>query len=87
MLVLNLTDKTIKKNKDIKIRKKLRKSQSNFYHNVKKIEARAKKWFSYKKRRVLVHCQSNRLILLMKKTSVNLSSHLEGKYGQDENLL
>ena len=27
----------------------LRKSQRNFYHYVKKIDAKAKKWFSYKK--------------------------------------
>ena len=32
--------------------KKLRKSQSNFQHYVKKIEAQAKRRFSYKKKRV-----------------------------------
>ena len=38
--------------KTYKLRKKLRKTQPNFQHYVKKIEARAKKWFSYKKKRV-----------------------------------
>ena len=32
------------------LRKILRKFQPNFQHYVKKIEAQAKKWFSYKKR-------------------------------------
>ena len=36
--------------KTYKLRKKLRKTQPNFQHYVKKIEARAKKWFSYKKK-------------------------------------
>ena len=31
----------------------LRKSQPNFWHYVIKIEAQAKKWFSYIKKRVL----------------------------------
>ena len=35
------------------LRKILRKFQPNFWHYVKKIEAQAKKWFSYKKKRVL----------------------------------
>ena len=30
----------------------LRKSLPNFQHYIKKIEAQAKKWFSYKKKRV-----------------------------------
>ena len=32
------------------VRKILRKFQPNFQHYVKKIEAQAKKWFSYKKK-------------------------------------
>ena len=32
------------------LRKILRKSQPDFQHYVKKIEAQAKKWFSYKKK-------------------------------------
>ena len=42
-----------KKPKTIKrqmLRKILRKSQPNFQHQVKKIEAQAKKWFSKKKK-------------------------------------
>ena len=35
------------------LRKVLRKFQPNFWHYVKKIEAQAKKWFSYKKKRVV----------------------------------
>ena len=31
------------------LRKILRKSQPNFQHYVKKVETKAKKWFSYKK--------------------------------------
>ena len=34
-----------------KLRKILRKSQSNLKHCVKKIEARAKKWFFYLKKK------------------------------------
>ena len=36
----------------MKGKKKLRKYQPNFQHHVKKIDARAKKWFSYIKKRV-----------------------------------
>ena len=39
----------ITENKDIKVKKKFRKSQPYFQHYVQKIEAQAKKWFSYKK--------------------------------------
>ena len=41
--MLNLTKYTIQKNKELKLRKILRKSQTNFYHYVKKVEAQAKK--------------------------------------------
>ena len=43
----------MKKNKDIKVKKKLRKSQPNFQHYVKKIEARTKNGFLIKQKRVL----------------------------------
>ena len=36
------------------LRKILRAFQPNFYHYVKKIDAQAKKWFSYKKNRVFL---------------------------------
>ena len=36
----------------MKVKKILRTFQPNFYHYVKKIEAQAKKWFSYSKKRV-----------------------------------
>ena len=39
----------MKKIKRQKLRQMLRKSQPNFQHYVKKIEAQEKKWFSYKK--------------------------------------
>ena len=42
MLILNLTKYTIKENKEIKLRKILRKSQPDFQHYVKKIEAEPK---------------------------------------------
>ena len=37
-----------------KLRKILRKSQPNFQHYVKKIEAEAEKWFSYKKTCIVI---------------------------------
>ena len=40
----------IKENKEIKVKKILRKSQPNFQHYGKKIKVQAKKWFSYKKK-------------------------------------
>ena len=36
----------------------LRKSQPNFQHYIKKIEAQTKKWFSYKKKLVVEKCNS-----------------------------
>ena len=39
----------MKENQEIKGTKILRISQPNFWHDVKKIEVQAKKWFSYKK--------------------------------------
>ena len=45
---VKLIKQTIKENKDKKVKKKLGKSQPNFWLYVKKIEAPAKKWFSNK---------------------------------------
>ena len=50
LLVLNLIKYIIKENKELKIEKILRKSQPNFQRYVKKIEAQAKKWFSYERK-------------------------------------
>ena len=50
MLVLNLTKKTIKENKEVKAKKILRKSQPNFKHYAKNFETQEKKCFSYAKR-------------------------------------
>ena len=47
--VLNLIKQIIKENIKIKLKNSIKKSQPNLYHYVKKIEAQAKKWFSYKK--------------------------------------
>ena len=43
MLVLNLTKKTIKENKEVKAKKILRKSQPNFKHYAKNFETQEKK--------------------------------------------
>ena len=43
------TKETLKENKEMKLRKILRKCQPNFWHYVKEIEAQVKKLFSYKK--------------------------------------
>ena len=50
LLVLNLIKYIIKENKELKIEKILRKSQPNLQRYVKKIEAQAKKWFSYERK-------------------------------------
>ena len=50
LLVLNLIKYIIKENKELKIEKILRKSQPNFQRYLKKIEAQAKKWFSYERK-------------------------------------
>ena len=50
LLELNLIKYIIKENKELKIEKILRKSQPNFQRYVKKIEAQAKKWFSYERK-------------------------------------
>ena len=42
-------EQTIQENKEIKVKKKLIRSQPYFWHHVSKIEAQAKKLFSYKK--------------------------------------
>ena len=46
------------------LRKILRKSQPNFKHHVKKIEAQVKKCFFYKKKRVDVYLLLNFLLCL-----------------------
>ena len=43
LLVLNLPKQTIKENKEIKVKKNIRKISENFQYYVEKIEAQAKK--------------------------------------------
>ena len=45
LLVLNLTKKTIKENKEVKAKKILRKSQPNFKHYAKNFETQEKNAF------------------------------------------
>ena len=68
------------------LRKVLRKFQPNFWRYVKKIEAQAKKWFSYKKKRAhynKVTSFCHRIILLSnshifhKNASLNLETLLK----------